>query len=62
MTGATTTIEARTKEDLEKKVKQWIAEAKRNDLRIRQGWDPRRVVKTENGYKITVWAHAKFKV
>lgn len=59
MGGNTETISARTKTELKKKAEQWIREAKRAGLKdIRQGWDPEKVIKTEKGYKITLWAHS----
>lgn len=58
MGGTIETIRARTKTELKKKVQQWISEAKGAGLEdIRLGWDPKRVVKTDNGYQIEVWAH-----
>ena len=58
MGGASTTLEAKTKTELKRKVQKWIIEAKGKGLEdIRRGWDPERVVKIKNGYRITVWAH-----
>ena len=59
MAGTRTTLSAKTKTELKKKVREWIAEAKAHNLTdIRLGWDPKRVVKTEDGYQIQVWAHS----
>jgi len=57
--GTITTLSAKTKTELKKKVQEWIAEANANNLTdIRRGWDPKRVVKTKDGYQIRVWAHS----
>jgi len=59
MAGAITTLSAKTKTELKRKVQEWIVGAKAHELTdIRLGWDPDRVVKTENGYQIEVWAHS----
>lgn len=59
MGGASTTLTARTKTELKRKVQKWTSEAKARGLTdIRRGWDPDRVVKTDSGYEITVWAHS----
>ena len=59
MAGAMETLSAKTKAELRKKVTKWTAEAKRKNLTdIRLGWDPKRVVETEDGYQIEVWAHS----
>jgi len=59
MAGVITILSAKTKTELKKKVQEWIAEAKAHNLTdIRLGWDPKRVVKTEDGYQIQVWAHS----
>lgn len=58
MGGSIATISARTKTELKKKVQEWIRGAKAAGLTdIRRGWDPDRIVKTENGYEIEVYAH-----
>jgi len=58
MGGSMGTVSARTKTELKRKAQQWIREAKSAGLNdIRRGWDPERVVKTDNGYEISLWAH-----
>lgn len=59
MGGALDTLKAKTKTELKRKVQNWIKEAREKGLEdIRQGWDPERIVKTKDGYEITVWAHS----
>ena len=59
MAGATQTIEAPTKTELRKMVKDWEQQVKDSGLTdIRMGYDPARVQKTDGGYSIRVWAHA----
>jgi len=58
MGGTFKTIEAKTKTELRKKVTAFTSEAKSMDFDVRQGWDPTKVEKTKEGYKITVWAHS----
>ena len=59
MGGTITTLYAGTKTELKREVQQWIRDAKGAGLKdIRLGWDPKRVVKTSNGYGIHVWAHS----
>lgn len=59
MGGAIKTLTARTKTELKREVQRWISEAKGMGLEdVRLGWDTKRIVKTENGYEITVWAHS----
>lgn len=60
MGGNTETIKAKTKAELQEKVEQWIAQAKRIGFtEIRQGWDPDKVFKTDKGYEITLLAHSR---
>ena len=59
MAGGFETIKAPTKTELKKRVKQWEKQARGMDLSdIRLGYDPERVVQTEDGYSIQVWAHS----
>ena len=59
MAGTFTDITAPTKTELKKLVQQWIRDAKASGLEdIRLGWNSENVVKTEDGYKIQVWAHS----
>ncbi len=59
MAGQRVTFEARTKKELEEKVREWAQRAHDLGLTdIRLGWDPRRAKKTTMGYVIEVWAHA----
>ena len=52
-------IEAPTKTELRRLVQRWAAEMRDMGLEdIRLGWDTKRAVKTEDGYKIQVWAHS----
>jgi hypothetical protein len=58
MGGNTDTLYANTIEELREKVKKWTNTAKSSGLiDIRLGWDRDRVEKTDDGYKIDVWAH-----
>jgi len=58
LSGTIITLNASTIDKLEKKVRKTIKEARPKGLiGVRQGWDPKRVVKTENGYEITIWVH-----
>lgn len=59
MAGARDTLSARTKTELKKRVQEWIRDAKEAGLEdIRLGWDPDRVIQTDDGYSIQVWAHS----
>ncbi len=59
MAGIFSTIEAPTKTELKNLVTQWERMAKDAGLEdIRLGYDPEKVEKTEDGYKIQVWAHS----
>ena len=59
MGGNLRTISAKNKTELKERVQEWVREAKAVGLTdIRRGYDPERVVKTEKGYKIQVWAHS----
>lgn len=59
MAGFHVTIDAATKTELRKLVQDWARQMKAAGLEdIRLGWDSNRVTKTEDGWKITVWAHS----
>lgn len=58
MGGTFNIMEARTKTELRKKVRKFTSEAKAMGFDVRQGWDPTRVEKTKDGYRITVSAHS----
>ena len=59
MGGTIHTLKAKTEAELKRKVQKWATSAKARGLTdIRRGWDPKRVVKTEDGYEIEVWAHS----
>ena len=58
MGGQTWTVEAPTIKELEKKAREWTRQAREGGLGdIRLGWDRSRVEKTEQGYRIELWAH-----
>ena len=59
MGGMNSVIEAATKTELKKQVQQWAVAVRGMGLEdIRQGWDSKRVEKTEEGYRIRVYAHS----
>ena len=59
MAGVRQTIQAPTKTELRNLVREWQKRAKDSGISdIRLGYDPERVVKTDGGYSIEVWAHA----
>ncbi len=59
MGGASGYLEAPTKTELRKLVQEFTKSMKAAGLEdIRLGWDPARVVKTKDGYKIRIWAHS----
>ena len=59
MGGMFCDIDAPTKTELRKLVQQWARAMKDIGLEdIRLGYDPNKVEKTEDGYKIRVWAHS----
>ena len=59
MGGARETLEAPTKDELKTKALAWQRGAKGLGLSdIRWGWDEDRVVKTETGYSIELYAHS----
>lgn len=59
MGGIVNTIYARNMVELEKKVHEWIIEARTKGYKyIRKGWNPKRVSKTFRGYEIEVDAHS----
>ncbi len=58
MGGVCSEIDAETKTELKKLVQRWAKSMRDVDWDIRLGWDTTRVVKTDYGYKIKVWAHS----
>ena len=58
MGGTTEVLKARTKKELEQKVREWVRDRKDGGMEwIRAGWDPHGAEKTEDGWEITVSAH-----
>jgi hypothetical protein len=58
MGGASGTVTARTKKELESKVREWYRDAAASGLEgIRHPWDPKDAIKTDDGYKYVVSAH-----
>jgi len=57
MGGTTTYIEALNKTELREKVQKWVRAMRDADWYIRTEYDPERVEKTDNGYRIQVSAH-----
>ena len=50
-------VQAATKKELEIKVQEWLKDASEKGLdKVLLGWDPTRIIQTEEGYKIQVWA------
>lgn len=59
MGGMISDIEAPTKTELRKLVQQWRGQVRAMGLEdIRLDYDPERIEKTPDGYKIRVWAHS----
>jgi hypothetical protein len=58
MGGQMHIVEAQTIKELERKAREWTRQAREGGLEdIRLGWDRSRVEKTEEGYRIELWAH-----
>ena len=58
MSGCIMKVCASSKPELEKEVRKTLKEARSMGLLgIHAGWDPKNVVKTENGYEIAIWVH-----
>ena len=59
MGGNRETLQAETKKELEQKAREWARTMRESGLTdIRQGWDPARAKKTEEGlWQIRMWAH-----
>ena len=58
MGGMFSFIEAPTKSEVMKISLRWLRDAKAQGLEdIRLGYDPKKVVRTETGYGIQLWAH-----
>jgi len=59
MGGSQKIVSAKTKTELKKEAQRAISEGKSMGLTsVRLGWDPERVVKTKDGYQITIWVHS----
>lgn len=57
MAGFSTTVTAKTKTELRQLAKKWEQQAKGMGLDVDAEYDPARVVKTEEGYEISLHAH-----
>jgi len=58
MGGASDTLTAKTKKELERKAREWLSGPREQGWGVRQDWDSKRAKKNEDGeWEITVSVH-----